>query len=69
MLERCLHSLRLQEHADFEVIVTDDSPDDSVADLVRDFRAGFPIRYEKIPPPSVPPKIGTPPSPSRKANM
>ncbi len=49
LLERCLHSLRLQEHAEFEVIVTDDSPDDSVADLVRDFRAGFTIRYEKNP--------------------
>ncbi len=49
LLERCLHSLRLQAFTSFEVIVTDDSPDEAVEDLVRDFRAGFPLRYEKNP--------------------
>lgn len=51
LLERCLHSLRLQDFTSFEVIVTDDSPDDGVEDLVRDFRSGFPLRYERNSPP------------------
>lgn len=56
LLERCLHSLRTQDLSGFEVIVTDDSPDDSVEDLVRDFKAGFPIRYERNPSPLGSPK-------------
>lgn len=51
LLESCLHSLRLQEFTDFEAIVTDDSPDTAVEYLVRDFRTGFPLHYQKNPQP------------------
>jgi len=34
-LERLLHSISIQSFADYEVVITDDSPDDSVKNLYR----------------------------------
>ena len=51
LLQRCLQSIALQTWKDFEVIVTDDSPDDSVKEAVTSFHAGFPLQYRKNPVP------------------
>ncbi len=45
LLKRLLDSVAVQTFRDFEVIVTDDSPDDSVKDLCRQFEGRFPIFY------------------------
>lgn len=51
LLLRCLQSIASQTWKDFEVIITDDSPDDSVKELVASFHAGFPLQYRKNPVP------------------
>ncbi|MBO9631760.1 MAG: glycosyltransferase [Chitinophagaceae bacterium] len=44
-LQRLLQSIEVQTLRDFEVIVTDDSPDSSVQELCREFAARFPLHY------------------------
>lgn len=46
-LQRLLRSVASQTFRDYEIIITDDSPDDSVAGLVRQFSASLPIQYSK----------------------
>lgn len=46
-LNRLLNSIVIQSYADYEVIVTDDSPDNEVKDLVKSFSAKISIRYHK----------------------
>ncbi|TDW96641.1 glycosyltransferase family 2 protein [Dinghuibacter silviterrae] len=48
-LERLLHSIARQDHAPFEVVLTDDSPDDSVRELAGRFQDKLPLRYIKNP--------------------
>ena len=54
-LERLLHSVSIQSFRDFEVVVTDDSPDDSVASLCASYQPKFPIKHFKNPK-----QLGTP---------
>ncbi|RYZ48718.1 MAG: glycosyltransferase family 2 protein [Sphingobacteriales bacterium] len=51
LLTRCLDSLVLQDIQPMEVIVTDDSPDDSVAKVVETFISKLPISYFRNPKP------------------
>lgn len=44
-LQRLLRSVEIQTLKDFEVIVTDDSPDSSVQELCREFAARVPLHY------------------------
>ena len=44
-LERLLESVKQQSFCDFEVVITDDSPDDTVQQLVSTFANSLPIRY------------------------
>jgi len=44
-VERLLQSVQIQEYRDFEVIVSDDSPDTRVEEVCRIFTKNFPIRY------------------------
>lgn len=44
-LARTLQSITEQTFRDFEVIITDDSPDDAVAVLVEQYKQELPIRY------------------------
>jgi len=46
-LKRLLDSISMQLFKDFEVIVTDDSDDDSVKGLVKSYENVFPIKYYK----------------------
>ncbi|WP_114792363.1 glycosyltransferase family 2 protein [Niabella yanshanensis] len=46
-LERLFHSIVLQEYKDFEVIVTDDSPDNGVALLCEKHASTLPLFYFK----------------------
>ena len=46
-LERLLESIMLQDYYDFEVVVTDDSPDRSVSESVNRYQERLPIRYYK----------------------
>ena len=46
-LERLLHSISIQSFADYEVVITDDSPDDSVKKFIQDYTFPKPIRYIK----------------------
>lgn len=46
-LERLLISIAAQTFTDFEVIVTDDSPDDSVKHLCEQYSSSFALRYFK----------------------
>lgn len=54
-LERLLNSIAGQTFRDFEVIISDDSPDESVEQLIVPYRAQFPISYFR----NVP-SLGTP---------
>lgn len=47
-LKRLLDSIKLQNFKDYEVIITDDSPDDSVKEVVAQYQ-GYNIRYYKNP--------------------
>src|SRR4051812_35686400 len=42
---RLLRSIVNQSFSDYEIIVSDDSPDDSVEKLVNEFKEGPPIKY------------------------
>lgn len=44
-LQRVLDSIKEQTFRDYEVIITDDSPDDSVALLTEKYKQAFPLRY------------------------
>lgn len=44
-LKRLLESIQQQSFRDFEVVITDDSPDDSVEKLVSDYKNILPINY------------------------
>ena len=46
-LERLLHSISIQTYNDFEVIITDDSPDDSVEELLKKNKSVANIQYFK----------------------
>jgi len=46
-VQRLLDSIAIQIYRDFEVVITDDSPDNSLADLVKQYEAQFPVRYYK----------------------
>jgi len=46
-LERLLRSIASQTYTNYEIIITDDSRDDSVTDLVKTFSATLPIQYFK----------------------
>lgn len=46
-LRRLLESISTQTFKNYEVIITDDSPDDSVASLVAEFSGSLPILYSK----------------------
>lgn len=54
-VERLLQSIAIQTFKDFEVIITDDSPDDSVAAFCANLQADFPLHHFKNPAP-----LGTP---------
>ncbi|WP_343704635.1 glycosyltransferase family 2 protein [Chitinophaga sp.] len=51
LLQRCLNSIHLQALRDFEVIITDDSPDNSVQQIVETYRSLFPLTYQHNPVP------------------
>lgn len=44
-LTRLLDSIAQQSFSNYEVIITDDTPDDSVSDLIKTYNAHFPIHY------------------------
>ncbi|MDF2188771.1 glycosyltransferase [Paraflavitalea sp. CAU 1676] len=46
-LRRALDAVAIQTFRDFEVVVTDDSPDESVASLVKTYQHQFPLRYQR----------------------
>ncbi|MFZ1799256.1 MAG: glycosyltransferase family 2 protein [Chitinophagaceae bacterium] len=46
-LKRLLASIAIQTFKDFEVVITDDSPDDSVQILAGTFKEKFPLKYFK----------------------
>lgn len=48
-LQRLLQSVSEQTFRDFEVIITDDSPDNSVADFIASLDAHYPLIYHKNP--------------------
>jgi glycosyltransferase involved in cell wall biosynthesis len=46
-LKRLIESIIIQDYTDFEVIISDDSDDDSVSNLVNDYSGKINIRYFK----------------------
>jgi glycosyltransferase involved in cell wall biosynthesis len=48
-LKRLLDSITIQTYRHFEVIVTDDSPDDSVKELCAQYQSVLPLRYFRNP--------------------
>jgi glycosyltransferase involved in cell wall biosynthesis len=46
-LRRLFHSIVIQTFKDFEIVITDDSPDDSVAMLCDEYKSKLPIVYCK----------------------
>ena len=46
-LKRLLCSIEIQKFKDYEVIISDDSNDDSVAALLKNFNGRFEIKYFK----------------------
>lgn len=46
LLQRCLESIQQQHFKDIEVVITDDSPDDSVKQVATAFRGVFPLTYQ-----------------------
>lgn len=45
LLERLLDSIKIQTFTDFEVIITDDSPDQNILSLCESYTASFPLSY------------------------
>ena len=54
-LRRCLDTLTTQSFRDFEVILSDDSPDDSVYEIAEEYKSDLPIVYLRNNP-----SLGTP---------
>lgn len=54
-LKRLLDSISIQTFTDFEVVITDDSPDESLRELIKEYEAQFKLVYYKNPTP-----LGTP---------
>ncbi|MCU7550350.1 glycosyltransferase [Chitinophagaceae bacterium LB-8] len=48
-LQRLLQSIAVQTYRDFEVIVTDDSPNDEVKQLCNQYSGSFPLHFYKNP--------------------
>lgn len=48
-LKRLLDSISIQTFRDFEVIITDDSPDDTVHDFIAQYESDIPIKYFRNP--------------------
>jgi glycosyltransferase involved in cell wall biosynthesis len=44
-LERLLHSIQSQTFQDFEIVVTDDSPDNAVGEMISRYQSSLPINY------------------------
>src|SRR5688572_26907459 len=44
---RLLNSVTIQTYTDFEVVITDNSPDNAVELVVEQFKNRFPIRYQR----------------------
>ena len=51
-LQRLLQSISIQAFTDYEIVVTDNSPDSSVAELVKAFEPTLSVRYFKNDPPT-----------------
>ena len=51
-LQRLLQSVTIQTFKDFEIVITDNSPDNSVEQLVKDLEQQLSIRYYKNDPPT-----------------
>jgi len=54
-LKRLLESVKIQTFPDYEIIITDDTPDDSIETLVKQFSFTQPVKYFKNSP-----ALGTP---------
>ncbi|HMO33856.1 MAG TPA: glycosyltransferase family 2 protein [Lacibacter sp.] len=50
-LQRLLDSIAEQQFRDFEVVLTDDSPDEQLQELARQYEGRFPLRYLRNPQP------------------
>ena len=48
-LHRALNSIRDQTFQDYEIIVTDDTPDDSIKNMMENFNFGNRLKYFKKP--------------------
>src|SRR5438128_12549487 len=46
-LKRLFNSIVIQTFKDFEIVITDDSPEESVAILCNEYRSKLPIAYYK----------------------
>ncbi len=46
-LERLLNSIAIQKFKDFEVVITDDSPDDELQQFISNYTSNFTISYHK----------------------
>jgi glycosyltransferase involved in cell wall biosynthesis len=51
-IKRLLLSISIQTFRDFEVIITDDSKDEAVAQLLQELKLTFPVVYQKNNPPA-----------------
>jgi glycosyltransferase involved in cell wall biosynthesis len=51
LLKKLLDSIRVQTFTDFEILINDNSPDDTVKDLVATYTGLLPIAYQKNEPP------------------
>lgn len=55
-LEKCLQSVLIQDFKDYELIITDDTPDDSIEVFIRSILGDTPYRYERNSPALGPPE-------------
>ena len=51
LFERLLHSIKIQTYTNFDVIVTDDSSDDGLAEICKRYQSFFKLNYVKNPKP------------------
>ena len=58
-LQRLLQSVIIQTFKDYEIVITDNSPDNSVEQLVTEWKSKLSIRYYKNDPPYIYGKTGT----------
>ncbi len=47
LLKKLLESVRIQTFTDFEILINDNSPDDTVKDVVSEYATVLPIAYQK----------------------